>query len=124
MPVYKVGDKYKVGKKGKPMYRTKAAADRAYKAYLAKKHGYKRKIDKSMHSYGEIDFDKKTIRVNPRKGELLNTIVHEELHRKFPDKGERWIKKKTIKEENKLVPSEAVKLLKKYIKKRRDNANQ
>ena len=37
MPVRKVGNKYAIGS-GKAMYRTKAFADRAYKAYLAKKH--------------------------------------------------------------------------------------
>ncbi len=36
MPVKKVGSKWAIGS-GKPMYKTKAAADRAYKGYLAKK---------------------------------------------------------------------------------------
>ncbi len=36
MPVRKVGSKYAIGS-GKPMYATKAAADRAYKGYLAQK---------------------------------------------------------------------------------------
>lgn len=91
---------------------------------VGKKRGYKRKVDRGMHIYGDIDFTNKVIRVNPRKGELLNTIIHEELHRKFPDKGERWIKKRTTKVEGSLVPSAAVQLLKKYIKKRSDNADQ
>ena len=37
MPIIKVGSKYKIGK-GKAMYKSKAKAERAYKAYLAKKH--------------------------------------------------------------------------------------
>jgi len=37
MPVRKVGNKYAIGS-GKAMYDSKAKADRAYKAYLAKKH--------------------------------------------------------------------------------------
>lgn len=38
MPVRKCSNgKWKIGK-GKCMYKTKAAAERAYKAYLAKKH--------------------------------------------------------------------------------------
>jgi len=37
MPVRKVGKKYAIGS-GKAMYDSKAKADRAYKAYLAKKH--------------------------------------------------------------------------------------
>ena len=36
MPVKKVGNKYAIGS-GRAMYKSKAAADRAYKAYLAKK---------------------------------------------------------------------------------------
>ena len=43
MPVYKVGNKYKIGKKGKAMYKTKASAERAYKGYLYKKYGKKKK---------------------------------------------------------------------------------
>lgn len=37
MPVRKVGNKYAIGS-GKAMYKTRASAERAYKAYLAKKH--------------------------------------------------------------------------------------
>ena len=36
MPVKKVGSKWAIGS-GKPMYTTKAAADRAYKGYIASK---------------------------------------------------------------------------------------
>ena len=77
---------------------------------------YTRKVQRSMHDYGEIDFDKKLIRVNPRLGGLLNTILHEELHRKFPDKSEKWIVKAAKKEESKLTIPEAVKILEKYKK--------
>jgi hypothetical protein len=37
MPVKKQGSKYKIGS-GKAMYKTKASAERAYKAYRAKKY--------------------------------------------------------------------------------------
>lgn len=40
MPVKKCGDKYKIGS-GKCMYKSKAAAERAYRAYLAKKNDKK-----------------------------------------------------------------------------------
>uniref|UniRef100_A0A6H2A229 Uncharacterized protein n=1 Tax=viral metagenome TaxID=1070528 RepID=A0A6H2A229_9ZZZZ len=39
MPVIKVGNKYKIGKKGKPIYKSKASAERAYKGYLWSKYG-------------------------------------------------------------------------------------
>ena len=38
MPVYKCDGKYKIGKNGKCVYKTKASAEKAYKAYLAKKN--------------------------------------------------------------------------------------
>ena len=75
---------------------------------------YKRVVDRRMHDFGEIDFDKLKIRVNPRKGDLINTIIHEELHRKYPDKSEKWIRKKSKKQESALTIHQAVKLLKKY----------
>ncbi len=37
MPVIKVGKKYKIGK-GKAMYKTRKSAERAYRAYRAKKY--------------------------------------------------------------------------------------
>jgi len=79
-----------------------------------KKAGYKRKVDSKMRSFGEIDFEKKSIRINPKKGEVLNTIVHEEVHRRYPDKSERWVKKRATKEEKSLTLGDAMKLMKKY----------
>ena len=79
---------------------------------------YTRKVDRRMRNYGDIDFEKKVIRVNPRHGDLINTIIHEELHRKFPDKGERWIKKEAKKEESSLTMAQAAKLIKQYREKR------
>lgn len=38
MPVIKKGGKWAIGS-GRAMYKSRAAADRAYKAYRAKKHG-------------------------------------------------------------------------------------
>jgi len=79
-----------------------------------KKRGYARKVDKKMRDYGEIDFEKKSIRVNPKKGDLINTIVHEEVHRKYPFKPEAWVKKRADKEEKSLNLGEAIQLIKKY----------
>ena len=76
--------------------------------------GYRRKVDNKMRSFGEIDFEKKSIRINPKKGEVLNTIVHEEVHRKYPDKSEAWVKKRSRKEEKALSLGDAIALMKKY----------
>jgi len=83
-----------------------------------KRKGFVRKVDRSMHDYGEIDYDKQVIRVNPRKGDLVNTIVHEELHRKYPDWSERKVKKESKKEEQSLSISQVQRLLKKYQRSR------
>ena len=79
---------------------------------------YKRVVDTRMHDYGDIDFEKKQIRVNPRKGDLINTIIHEDLHSKYPDKSEKWIKDKSKKIESTLTVSQAMGLLKKLQRKR------
>lgn len=75
---------------------------------------YKRKVDTKMRDYGETDFEKKQIRVNPKKRDLLNTIIHEELHRQYPEKPEKWIQKKTEKKEKDLTIPRAIELLQRY----------
>ncbi len=55
---------------------------------------YTRKVDRKLKYFGEIDFDKNVIKVNPKKGDLVNTIIHEEIHRKNPKmKGKNIVKK-------------------------------
>jgi len=49
MPVKKVGTKWAIGK-GKAMYTTKAAAERAYEAYLARRYGSGKKKKGSADS--------------------------------------------------------------------------
>ena len=49
-----------------------------------------------MRDYGDIDYNRRIIRINRamhrRDGEsLLDTLFHEELHRLFPNLGERAI---------------------------------
>jgi hypothetical protein len=50
-------------------------------------------VDNRMRDYGDIDFERRIIRVNhamhKRNGEhLIDTLFHEELHRLFPRLGE------------------------------------
>lgn len=79
-----------------------------------KKKKYTRKVDNKMRKFGEIDYEKKEIRINPKKGDLINTILHEENHRKDPKLSEKKIIKKTEKQEKNLGISNAIKLLKRY----------
>ena len=77
---------------------------------------YRVHIDKSFVLTYEIDEKKKTIRVNPKKKALVNTIIHEELHRQFPNKPEKWIYKKADQKEKKMSIRQQIRLLLKYKK--------
>ena len=88
--------------------------------HIKKKTDYRRKIDRRMHDYGEIDERKKTIRVNPRKGDFLNTVIHEEMHRVYPDLSERQIRKKTARKESKMSVGQMINLLSKYKRGRKE----
>ena len=76
---------------------------------MAKK--YKIKIDNKMEAFGEVDFDKKIIKINrkahikakkkalwdiPQKDStLINTLLHEKMHIAHPKMKERNIRKIT-----------------------------
>ena len=53
-------------------------------------------VDNRMRNYGEIDYGRRVIRINhamhkEERGSLIDTLFHEELHRLFPNLGERAI---------------------------------
>ncbi len=63
---------------------------------------YKRTTDNKMRSYGETDLEKKTIRINKNKkknkrGDIIDTIVHEKEHILHPKKHEKTVRKSTKK---------------------------
>ena len=76
--------------------------------------GYKRKIDTKMKDYGDIDDKKKVIRVNPRRGGLVDTVLHEELHRQHKKWNEKKVSKMAKKKEKNMSVSRIVALLKRY----------
>lgn len=78
---------------------------------------FKKRINKKIKSFGKTDYEKKLIEINPRKGDMLNTVIHEELHAQFPNKPEKWIAKKTALKEKKLTPAKAMKKLARYKRK-------
>lgn len=80
-----------------------------------KRYAYKE--DKNMHAFGDIDYEKKIIRINPTKGDLVNTILHEEMHRKHPDRPHRTLKKKVKKKIARMDVKAQMKVLKKFLKK-------
>jgi len=62
---------------------------------------FKRVKDNKMRDYGDTDWNKRVIRVNKSKkknkkrGDIINTIVHEERHVKHPKEHEKTVRKKT-----------------------------
>ena len=86
------------------------------------KDGYTRKVDNTMKGFGETDFKKKVIRINKskkknkRKGEILDTIVHEEQHRIHPEMKEKNVQKRTKKLVKKMGDKTKVKMYSKYAK--------
>ena len=70
---------------------------------------YRVKVDNKSKFFGVTDTKKKTIIVNKKKskatgqkGEVLNSILHETLHAKHPQKSERRIQNMTARSEKKL----------------------
>jgi len=89
------------------------------------KNKWKYKIDNKMRgAYGETDYDTKTIRINrkahkkdtahkkwsksiPKKDRtLLNTIVHEFMHKDHPKMHEKTVRKETRKKIERLSPAQ------------------
>jgi hypothetical protein len=73
-----------------------------YKTNKDLKKYYKLRVDNRMHSFGETDLGKQTIRINKKKskkqggkGEVLDTIVHEVAHVKHPKMKEKNVRKHT-----------------------------
>jgi hypothetical protein len=75
------------------------------------------KEDKHMRAFGDIDYQKKIIRVNPTKGDLVNTILHEEMHRKHPDMPHRTLNKKVQQKIAHMDVNAHLKVLKNFLKK-------
>ena len=64
--------------------------------------------------FGDIKNEKKLIRINLRKGNIVNTILHEHLHRLFPKKPEKWINERAARWASKISVASLIKILKKY----------
>lgn len=74
-----------------------------------------------MKGFGETDFNKRLIRVNKKRckdegscGEVIDTIVHEELHAKHPSMSEKGVVKKAAKLTAKMSTKRKRRLYSKY----------
>lgn len=76
---------------------------------------YKWVVDNKMRDFGDIDYKKNIIRINKSKkkntkrGDILNTIVHEEIHKNHPQKHEKTARKDTVKKIKKMSKKEKIK---------------
>lgn len=81
---------------------------------------WKRIRDNKMRWHGDIDYDKRIIRINPSKkknkkpGELLDTILHEEMHRAHPKMWEKTVQQRVNTLKRSMPPSKKHKLYSKY----------
>lgn len=101
----------------------------------SKKKGYRYVVDNKLKAFGITHYDKKTIKVNKKlhkkarklkKGHikkygipkkdmtLINTIVHEELHRKHPKMTEKSVRKKARTDVKKLSKKQRSRLYAKF----------
>lgn len=84
---------------------------------MNKRKLYSYKIDKKIKLYGLCDFENRLITINPTRGGLINTIIHEELHRKHPDWSERAVIQKSKQIESRLSIKQSRDLLDDLIEK-------
>lgn len=87
---------------------------------MKKQKKWKRIVDNKMRGHGDIDDEKRIIRINKSKeknkkrGEILDSIVHEELHRTNPKMTEKQVEKKTKELVKKMSLAEKKRLYAKY----------
>ena len=91
--------------------RKKETAD----SWLKKKSKWKKSVDNRIRTFGDINYEKKKIRINPKKGDVIDSIIHENLHKTYPNMTEKQIKNKAAQKNKELSLRKKVELLKEYI---------
>lgn len=46
---------------------------------------YDMQEDTRIRDYGDTNYEDKVIRINPARGDVVNTVIHEKLHSQYPD---------------------------------------
>lgn len=82
-----------------------------------KRIAYKYQINKRIRWYGTCDYDNQVITINPAKGDVINTIIHEDLHRKHPSWNEKRVIDETKKVETRLTIKQSRDLLDDLLRK-------
>jgi len=68
-----------------------------------------------MRTFGDINYEKKKIRINPKKGDVIDSIIHENLHKTYPNMTEKQIKNKAAQKNKELSLRKKIQLLKEYV---------
>ena len=91
-----------------------------------KQDDYNIKIDTKLPVYGQTRYESEELVINPKKGDVVNTIIHEKLHANYPDMPHNEVYANAAKIEGKMtLPEMAKELLEvhersKYPKYKRD----
>jgi len=83
--------------------------------YEKKKSKWKKSVDNKMRTFGDINYEKKKIRINPKKGDVIDSIIHENLHKTYPNMTEKQIKNKAAQKNKELSLRKKIQLLKEYV---------
>jgi hypothetical protein len=84
---------------------------------MAKPKKWRYVEDKGMQAYGDINYAKKTIRVNPSKGDVVDTILHEREHKKDPKATEKQIRRRVRKKIARMSLREHREVIDRFLKK-------
>lgn len=69
-------------------------------------------IDTKVPVYGLTDYGNEEIKINPKKGDVVNTIIHEKLHANYPNMPHDEVYANALKIESKMtLPEMAQELL-------------
>ena len=69
------------------------------------------KITPKLPVYGQTDYGKEEIRINPKAGDVVNTIIHEKLHANYPNMPHDEVYATAVKIEGKMTLPEMAKEL-------------
>jgi len=75
--------------------------------------------NRRMRSFGDIDFNKRIIRVNSSKGDIIDTILHEEMHRKYPNLKEKDIRRRVKNKIKKLSMKKQYRIIGDFLRKKK-----
>lgn len=72
---------------------------------------YHVEVNNRIPYYGDCNYTEERIRINTKKGDVVNTIIHENLHAHHPELSEEQVIKRSARVEGKMSLTEAATLL-------------